>query len=202
MNDDVRKTIYGTLTVFVVGLAVWIGFIFINACGLSLSCNRGLPKVYRTPIPTLIPAAMPAATQFAGGTGGAVATPTFAFAINPNAPRPANPGGPGEAIFLTGDPAKGAEIFAANCAACHGAEGKAGVPNPGSKEGVVPTLNPITPLLKDADKQAFAYNLDLFLQNGSNPPGAALQMPAWGALESLSQQQIADVIAYIIELNP
>ena len=59
MNDDVRKYIYNTLTVFVVGVVVWIGFIFINACGLSLACSRGIIPVERTPIPTLQPAAMP-----------------------------------------------------------------------------------------------------------------------------------------------
>ncbi len=60
MNDDVRKTIYQTLTIFSVGVVVWIAFIFLNACGFSLACKRGMPAVDGTPIPTLIPAAMPA----------------------------------------------------------------------------------------------------------------------------------------------
>jgi mono/diheme cytochrome c family protein len=53
------------------------------------------------------------------------------------------------------------------------------------------------------DYKTFAYNLDLFLQNGSIPPGesAVDMMPAWGAQKALTQQQIADVIAYIISLN-
>jgi mono/diheme cytochrome c family protein len=130
--------------------------------------------------------------------------PTLDFAINPNAPRPSNMGGPGQAIFLTGDPVKGAEIFAANCVACHGVEGKGGVANPGSTEGVVPTLNPMEDKIKDEDERAYAYNLALFIQNGSTPKGSSptFSMPAWGVLESLSQQQIADVIAYLIKLNP
>ena len=41
MNDDVRKYIYTTLTIFVLGLIVWIGFLFVNACGFTLTCNRG-----------------------------------------------------------------------------------------------------------------------------------------------------------------
>ena len=75
--------------------------------------------------------------------------------------------------------------------------------NPGSDDGTVPPLNPIDPTLVDPDYKTFAYNLDLFLQNGSTPegPNAAFQMPAWGADDGLSQQQIADVIAYIISLN-
>lgn len=59
MNDDVRRYIYGAVIVFLVGVMVWIGLIFVNACGLSLACNRGAPAVDRTPIPTLIPATMP-----------------------------------------------------------------------------------------------------------------------------------------------
>ena len=60
MNDDVRKYIYGTLVVFVFGLLVWISFIYVNACGFTLTCNRGAFVVERTPIPTLIPATLPA----------------------------------------------------------------------------------------------------------------------------------------------
>lgn len=59
MNDDVRKYIYGTLTVFVVGILAWIGFLYVNACGFTLTCNRGALPVERTPIPTLIPATLP-----------------------------------------------------------------------------------------------------------------------------------------------
>lgn len=60
MNDDVRKYIYTTLIIFVAGILVWIGWIFVNACGFTLSCNRGALTVERTPIPTLIPATLPA----------------------------------------------------------------------------------------------------------------------------------------------
>ena len=60
MTDDVRKYIYGTLIVFVIGLFVWIGFLFVNACGFTFTCNRGGLPVDRTPIPTLQPAFMPA----------------------------------------------------------------------------------------------------------------------------------------------
>jgi hypothetical protein len=60
MNDDVRKYIYGALLVFLVGVSAWVGFLFLNACGFSLTCRRGTPTVDRTPIPSLIPATMPA----------------------------------------------------------------------------------------------------------------------------------------------
>ena len=60
MNDDVRKYIYGALTVFLVGLLAWVGIVFVNACGMSLTCNRGSALPETTPIPTLIPATLPA----------------------------------------------------------------------------------------------------------------------------------------------
>jgi|WetSurMetagenome_2_1015567.scaffolds.fasta_scaffold53661_2 mono/diheme cytochrome c family protein len=121
----------------------------------------------------------------------------------PQVPRPSNPGGPGKAISLTGDPAAGATVFSANCVTCHGEAGKVGVTNPGSTDGTVPALNPIDPLLKNADAKIFAQNIDLFIQNGSTPdgPNPFRTMPAWGDQNVLTQQQIADVIAYLISLN-
>ena len=55
MNDDTRGMIYGTLVVFLVFLVVWLGFVYITACGFTLNCIQGAPLVVRTPIPTLIP---------------------------------------------------------------------------------------------------------------------------------------------------
>lgn len=117
--------------------------------------------------------------------------------------RPSNPGGPGEAIKLTGNPQKGAEIFNANCVSCHSTEGKGGIPNPGSADGTVPALNPIDPTLKSQDYKTFATNIDLFMQHGSTPEGnnPPLRMTAFGDQNILTQQQIADVIAYVINLN-
>ncbi len=68
MNDDVRKTIYTTLILFLFGVILWISFLFINACGFTLTCKQGDPLVDRTPMPTLFPATLPAMQ-----TGGAVA---------------------------------------------------------------------------------------------------------------------------------
>jgi mono/diheme cytochrome c family protein len=118
--------------------------------------------------------------------------------------RPSNPGGPGEAATLTGDAKAGAKIFATNCMPCHGNQGKGGIPNPGSTDGTVPPLNPIDITMVSKDPKVFAHNIDLFIQNGSTPDGhnPAIKMPAWGADKMLKQQQIADLIAYIISLNP
>jgi len=117
--------------------------------------------------------------------------------------RPSNSGGPGDAINLRGDEKAGKQVFIDNCQKCHGTEGKGGVLNPGSDDGTVPPLNPIDSTLISSDNKTFTYNLDLFIQNGSIPAGESPveMMPAWGAQKVLTQQQIADVIAYIISLN-
>jgi hypothetical protein len=60
MNDDVRSYIYGTIIIFIVGVMAWVGFLYLNACGFTLTCYRGELLVVRTPVPTLIPATMPA----------------------------------------------------------------------------------------------------------------------------------------------
>jgi mono/diheme cytochrome c family protein len=116
---------------------------------------------------------------------------------------PNTPGGTGDAINLTGDPNAGKQIFLIRCLLCHGAEGKGNVLNPGSDDGTVPPLNPIDSTLVSQDYHTFAYNLDLFIQNGSRPAGLnpARLMPPWGTQNGLTQSQIADVIAYVIGLN-
>jgi hypothetical protein len=60
MNDDVKRYIYGAVIVFLAGVLVWVGIVFVNACGMSLACNRGNALPETTPIPTLIPATLPA----------------------------------------------------------------------------------------------------------------------------------------------
>jgi len=59
MNDDVRKVIFSTLIIFVFGVIFWISFLFVNACGFTLTCRRGALIVERTSIPTLWPATLP-----------------------------------------------------------------------------------------------------------------------------------------------
>lgn len=118
--------------------------------------------------------------------------------------RPSNPGGPGMAAAMAGDAKAGAEVYAQNCMSCHGDKGKGGIANPGSTDGTVPPLNPIDETMVSKDKKVFAGNIDLFIQHGSTPEGPkpGIKMPAWGDDKLLTQQQIADVIAYIISLNP
>jgi mono/diheme cytochrome c family protein len=130
-------------------------------------------------------------------------TPPPPNAPTPEPARPSSPGGPGQAVNLTGDPNRGKVMFGAYCSVCHGPEGIIGVPNPDSDDGSVPSLNPIDPTIANKDKKTFATNVDLFVQNGSVPSGPApeIAMPAFGELKLLNEQQIADIIAYVISLN-
>ena len=117
--------------------------------------------------------------------------------------RPSNAGEAGPAVNLTGNAQKGADVFKTNCASCHGDQGKAGMTNPGSKDGSVPALNPIDPTMVNADTKVFATNIDLFIEHGSTPEGDAptLKMLPFGDQKTLAAQDIADVIAYVISLN-
>ena len=55
--NDVRRTIYITIILFLGVVVTWITTLFIFSCGLNFSCRQAAPKTDRTPIPTLIPVA-------------------------------------------------------------------------------------------------------------------------------------------------
>ncbi len=181
---------------------LFFGSIFIVNCGIYADCSQGfLAPVIHTPIPTLLPATLPAPTISVFSTPTAVITPEETEAES--VPEPSNPGPPGAAVNLKGDPKAGGDLYNIQCALCHGPQGTDNVPNLGSDDGTVPPLNPIDPMLKDPDYKTFATHIDLYIQHGSVPEGHApyLTMPGWGDHNALTQQQIADVIAYIISLN-
>ena len=171
--------------------------IFLALAGLGLAACAHNPSVFPVVIPTQMPPMETGAPTPAGGAA------TTAPDATVEVPRPSNPGGPGPALNLAGDPKAGALVFAANCTPCHNQAGHGGVANPGSTDGTVPALNPIDPALVDKDPKVFAYNLDLFITHGSTPAGdkPTLSMPAWGDQKKLTDQQIADVIAYVMSLN-
>jgi len=112
-------------------------------------------------------------------------------------------GMPGKAAYIIGSAERGAEVFKKNCSSCHGPEGVTNVPNPGSQEGKVPNLSPIERELFSADAQTFAENIDRYIQRGSLPagPNPVIRMPAFGDTNTLTQQEIANVEAYILQLN-
>jgi mono/diheme cytochrome c family protein len=109
----------------------------------------------------------------------------------------------GEAAFIIGSAENGAALFREQCISCHGPQGTDNVPNPGSDDGTVPPLNPIDRALYNTDPRVFVEHIDKLIQHGSMPSGPhpALHMPAWGDSRSLTQQEIANLEAYIMELN-
>jgi uncharacterized repeat protein (TIGR01451 family) len=112
----------------------------------------------------------------------------------------------GPAATIHGDPMAGRDVYAKFCANCHGPAGIGGVPNLGSDDGTIPPLNPADPGFAGdtrGDAATFAENLDLFIQHGSKPSGddPKLSMPGWGDGKLLTQQQVADVEAFIMQLN-
>ena len=107
------------------------------------------------------------------------------------------------AAGMIGNPDHGATLFASVCASCHGPRGTDKVPNPGSDDGTVPPLNPIDRELFNSDPAVFAAKIDTFLQHGSTPAGPkpALKMPDFGDSNTLTQQEISNLEAYVLKLN-
>jgi mono/diheme cytochrome c family protein len=113
---------------------------------------------------------------------------------------------PGDAATIHGNPVAGRAKFAASCAVCHADRGVGNLPNPGSSDGTVPALNPIDPgFIGDSKGNAaiFARELDVFFQHGSRPAGPSpqLSMFAFGDHKLMPQSDIADIEAYVMQLN-
>jgi ubiquinol-cytochrome c reductase cytochrome b subunit len=135
--------------------------------------------------------------------------PPTASAVTPPS-RPAAPplvrqplGPPGPAAAIIGSADHGAVLFKADCESCHGPQGTDKVPNPGSDAGTVPPLNPISPNLLNVDPETFADNIDRYIQHGSTPKGQnpGLQMLPFGDSNTLTQQAISEIEAYVMQLN-
>jgi mono/diheme cytochrome c family protein len=129
--------------------------------------------------------------------------PPPANAPTPEPAQPSSGGNPGPAASLAGDAARGKAEFGLACAGCHGPQGVLGIPNPDSDDGSVPSLNPIDSTMISNDPKVFAANIDRFIEHGSTPagPGPRIAMPAFGDDKLLTDQQIADLIAYVMSLN-
>jgi mono/diheme cytochrome c family protein len=121
---------------------------------------------------------------------------------------------PSVASNTIGSASQGQLIFVAYCQQCHGPEGKKGIENPGSVDGEIPVVNPIDPEISGANKngkipdvQTFVNNLDVYLQDGSSPDATPdggtvkYKMPSFGNTYAMSQQQIANVEAYVVQIN-
>ena len=124
-----------------------------------------------------------------------------ALAASPD-PSPSASGSPSAGAAggggAVGDPNKGQQLYnQAGCSSCHGA---------GLEGGVGPKLNPLTkvagsPDFKNMDDPAVAQYLIETITNGKAPSDGFGQMPAKGGSSSLSDQDIKDITAYIIQVN-
>jgi ubiquinol-cytochrome c reductase cytochrome b subunit len=148
--------------------------------------------------------------------GASTAVPTPAAPTGPPGPTPdaaivTTPPGPGPTLASAqvGGASHGEVLYVLYCQECHGARGVKGVVNPGSSDGEVPSIDPIDPAVAGKTPQAFVAGLDAFLQNGSTPDSAKsppdasprLKMPSFGNTYALTQPQIADLEAYVMQLN-
>jgi mono/diheme cytochrome c family protein len=95
---------------------------------------------------------------------------------------------------LPGDPAKGAALYGANCATCHGSA---------LGGGIGPSLNPIEKLPKVADSLDPAFLIDIITNGRNSQPGdpRSTNMPAKGGNANLTDQDVKDLAAYIIDQN-
>ena len=126
----------------------------------------------------------------------ALHAPTAAAAPGPS-------GGLGRATAILGSAEHGSVLFQGACSSCHDPRGASHVPNPGSTDGTIPSLNPIDRDLFNQDPELFAEKIDVYIQHGSRPEGPRPQfsMLPFGDTNALTQEQIADIEAYILSLN-
>jgi mono/diheme cytochrome c family protein len=108
---------------------------------------------------------------------------------SPSAPPPASGG-----AALPGDPARGATVYGQNCGTCHGAS---------LTGGIGPSLNPIEKLPDITNPLDTTFLIDI-ITNGrvhkANDPRST-DMPAKGGNSSLTDQDIRDLAAFIIDQN-
>jgi disulfide bond formation protein DsbB len=101
---------------------------------------------------------------------------------------------PSPTVALPGDPTHGAALYGANCATCHGANLEGGL-------GAV--LNPIDKLPGVTNSLDPAFLIQI-ITNGRDPQAGdpkQAKMPAKGGNPNLTDQDIKDLAAYIIQQN-
>ena len=98
------------------------------------------------------------------------------------------------AAALPGDPTKGAALFGANCASCHGAS---------LTGGIGPALNPIEKLPNVANPLDPTFLIGIITNGRIHQPADPRQtdMPAKGGNSALTDQDVKDLAAYIIQQN-
>lgn len=107
----------------------------------------------------------------------------------------------GRAAEIVGSAIHGATLYTIQCSPCHGEAGRSDRAD--ARRGNVPPLVPISRVIFSPEPEVFAAQLDRWLQHGAAPaaehPG--IEMPAFGDTDVLTQQQIADIEAYVMSRN-
>ena len=105
-----------------------------------------------------------------------------------------SPSGSPTAQPLPGDPVRGASLYGQNCASCHGG---------GLEGGIGPSLNPIYKLPGVTDPLDATWLIDIITNGRVHQPGdpGTKDMPAKGGNTKLTDQDIKDLAAYIIQEN-
>jgi mono/diheme cytochrome c family protein len=99
---------------------------------------------------------------------------------------------PSGAGALPGDPQNGSQLYtSAGCTACHGS---------GLEGGVGPKLAPIEKLPDTKDPLNPQYLIDT-IKNGKSGVGGYGQMPPKGGDAKLTDKDVADIAAFIIQTN-
>jgi mono/diheme cytochrome c family protein len=95
---------------------------------------------------------------------------------------------------LPGDPAKGATLFGANCATCHGSS---------LGGGIGPALNPIARLPGVPNSLDTAFLIDIITNGRTHQAGdpGSVNMPPKGNNPGLTEQDVKDLASYIIQQN-
>jgi cytochrome c5 len=105
-----------------------------------------------------------------------------------------SPSPPGSAAPLPGDPTKGGTLFGVNCATCHGAS---------LTGGIGPALNPIAQLpgVPNSLDLTFLINTITNGRKHQAGDGFSADMPAKGGNTSLTDQDVKDLVSFIILQN-
>jgi cytochrome c5 len=140
-------------------------------------------------------------TVFVGGLVALGTIPALAQSPEPSAsasgsPGPSASGSPGAAA-LPGDATKGQPLYNSTCTSCHGAS---------LEGGVGPKLNPLqkitgAPDFKKVTDPGVSEYLVTTILNGKAPSDGFGAMPAKGGNSGLSDQDVKDIAAYIIQTN-
>ena len=124
----------------------------------------------------------------------AVAVPALVALTALSTMAASSPSPSGSAAPLPGDPTKGAALYGVNCASCHGAS---------LTGGIGPALNPIVklPNVENPLDPTFLIGIITIGRTPQAGDPRQIAMPPKGGNAALTDQDVKDLAAYIIQQN-